>query len=101
MVVAGAAVGAVATVVATGTVVAGTVATAGLVVTTGTGAVVVSLTKVVEAPAPRVVVVGITPCNTRESSWKFTFMQSPGALGAMPTARAIAVASTTRPSGLG
>jgi hypothetical protein len=108
MVVAGAAVGAVAAVVAvvaTGTVVAGTVAavvaTAGLVVTTGTGAVVVSLTKVVEAPAPRVVVVGITPCNTRESSWKFTFMQSPGALGAMPTARAIAVASTTRPSGLG
>jgi len=105
MVVAGAAVGAVATVVATGTVVAGTVATvvatAGLVVTTGTGAVVVSLTKVVEAPAPRVVVVGITPCSTRESSWKFTFMQSPGALGAMPTARAIAVASTTRPSGLG
>jgi hypothetical protein len=105
MVVAGAAVGAVAVVVATGTVVAGTVATvvatAGLVVTTGTGEVVELLANVVEAPAPRVVVVGITPCNTRESSWKFTFMQSPGALGAMPTARAIAVASTTRPSGLG
>ena len=74
MVVAGAAVGAVAAVVATGTVVAGTVATvvatAGLVVTTGTGEVVELLANVVVEPAPRVVVVGITPLSTRESSWK-------------------------------
>jgi len=94
-----------AAVVATGTVVAGTVATvvatAGLVVATGTEAEVELLANVVDEPTPMAVVVGITPLSTRESSWKLTFIQSPGALGAMPTARAIAVASTTRPSGLG
>lgn len=61
-------------VVATGTVVIGAattvVAVAGLVVATGTGDEVELPTNVVETLAPRAVVVGITPCNTRESSWK-------------------------------
>jgi hypothetical protein len=65
---------AITTVVATGSVVAGTVATvvatAGIVVATGTGDEVELPANVVEVPIPRAVVVGITPCNTRESSWK-------------------------------
>lgn len=60
-------------VVATGTVVDGTAATvvvgAGTVVATGTGEEVELLANVVEEPASSVVVVGITPCSTRESSW--------------------------------